>query len=410
MSLYTAAKRTRFAIGMGIGSIFAVIIVKLSWNVGILLYYHFFPEEVPPPQVAYGKLPSLKLKSLPLKPGSTPKYRLETTTASLPVFPDRIPVYKLAERNNSISLERNAVNFARSLGFTTEHIRESSIDWVWKDEVNDRTLQMNIVTNDFKLNTNLEKVAPTTPRGSAPDLSSAQSNASSLITSILQEDVTVEGEQTLKKDFLSNAQLTSRYIRIKGNRQEVVETQGEAQMVEVNFFIALGADSRDFPGFDKRFLPETFPVISPNPDEGVVQVYVANSSNPAYNQPLINFSSQRLDLEEKATYPLKRVDVAWQELGNGKGVISYLRIKGDNPLGPHVQLALNQVDIRSISLSYLDTGLPYRQYLEPVYVFEGEGFTVEGLRAKLVAYVEAVNPICLGEAEELGKPCSLISQ
>src|SRR3989344_2755057 len=136
MSLYTAAKRTRFAIGMGIGSIFAVIIVKLSWNVGILLYYHFFPEEVPPPQVAYGKLPALKLKSLPLKPGSSPQYRLETTTASLPAMPDRAPVYQLAERANIISLERNAVAFARRLGFQGEHIRESSIDWVWKDPEN----------------------------------------------------------------------------------------------------------------------------------------------------------------------------------------------------------------------------------------------------------------------------------
>lgn len=410
MSLYTAAKRTRFGIGLGVSSIIAVIIIKISWNVGILLYYYLFPEEIPAPTVEYGKLPTLKLQSLPLKAGSTPKYRLETTTASLPVFPDRIPVYKLAETAGSISLERNSIAFAQSLGFNSQYIRESSIDWVWKDDSNDRTLKMNIVTNDFILSTNLNKVAPTTPRGSAPNLTEAEERGRSFISNIMQEDPqanTSKEEIEVKNSFLSNAKLTSRYLRLKGDSVEVVETQNEAQLVEVNFFIAIAVDKGDFPGFDKRFLPDNFSVISPNPDEGIIQIYITNSSNSSYSLPQIKFSAQRLDTKTKATYPLKRIDTAWQELNEGKSSVSFIRIRGDNPLGPHVQLSVDRIDIRNIYLAYLDTGLPYRQFLQPVYVFEGEAITTEGLRARYVSFLEAVNPMCLGESNQIGQPCGL---
>lgn len=402
MSLYTAAKKTKLTINIGIGLIVAVLILKISYNAGYLLYRHFFPPEIPRAEVAYGKIPEIKLKSLPLKVGSTPQYRLETTTATLPLMPDRAPVYKLSDQATTISLERNAVEFAESLGFKDKRIEESSTDWVWQDTTNERTLKMNIVTNDFHLDSSLTKIAPTVARGSAPELEDAKGRAKGFVSSIIKK------EDKTKEDFLDNATLSARFVRIKGNQPEVVGAKPEAQMVEVNFFIALKPNPSDYPGFDRRFLPEEYTVTTDDPDIGIVRIFVTNSSNPSYQLPIIDFSSQRLIENEYSTYPLKRIDRAWQEVADGGGKVAHLRIKGDNPLGPYVPLDLTRVDIRTISLSYFDTGLPYRQFLQPIFVFEGEAFTKEGLRARFVAYTAAVDPVCWGTPQELGKPCSLI--
>ena len=310
-------------------------------------------------------------------------------------MPDRAPVYKLRDRPSTISFEKGAANFAVSLGFTDQRIEESSIDWVWEDVEDERTLMMNIFTGDFMLDTNLEKVAPTAPRGSAPELNQAIGTAKSFLAQYqLDDDLIKEGTQT------------ARYLQINGTRPVVVEDRSEAQMVEVSFFISLLTNARDFPGFDRRFLPDTFSVLSTNADIGIIHVFVTNSEVNEYGVPMVAYSSQRLNEAERSTYPLKRIDTAWEEVATGNARISHLRIKGDNPLATYIPLAVNEVQVRQVSLAYLDTGLPYRMHLQPIYVFEGEAFTKEQLRAEYVAYVPAIDERCHGEAEDLGKPCN----
>ncbi len=404
MSLYTAAKKTKLAINLTAVFLIMVVVGKIFVNLGYYIWQNLNPTPISPAEMAYGKLPKLKLNSLPLKQGSTPNYRLETIQAELPVVPDRAPVYKLDDSVSVLSSEKAAVNFAISLGFTEPRIEQSATDWIWRDEADDRTLEMNILTNDFHLETNLVKVAPTVPRGSAPNLDSAMATAKDFIASITSQN---------ESYHLNEARLNAKYIQIKGTQVEEVDRQSEAQMVQVNFFIELPVDTKDYPGMSSRLIPGNYWIVTDNPNTGVVEMYLTNSTNSDYLKPTIHFSSQRLNLDNKkskSTYPLKSINQAWQELKDGQAYIAHLRIKGDMSIGSYLPLGVKQVDITGIFLSYYDTGISFKKYLQPIYVFQGEAITTEDLRADYYAYVPAINPICWGEADTLGTPCSLTTQ
>ena len=75
--------------------------------------------------------------------------------------------------------------------------------------------------------------------------------------------------------------------------------------------------------------------------------------------------------DETATYPLKKSKEAWEELKDGK---AYVASPGDGR---------TQVVIRKVFLGYYDSE-EYQSYLQPIFVFEGDG--------NFVAYVPAVNP------------------
>jgi hypothetical protein len=72
--------------------------------------------------------------------------------------------------------------------------------------------------------------------------------------------------------------------------------------------------------------------------------------------------------ENSATYPLKSGEEAFEELKNGGGAI----ILGGNQV---------EAAIRKVYLAYLDTK-EYQDFLQPIFVFEGDG--------GFVAYVAAV--------------------
>ncbi len=74
------------------------------------------------------------------------------------------------------------------------------------------------------------------------------------------------------------------------------------------------------------------------------------------------------DKNTSSTYPLKTVSQAFDELKTGQGVLLFTPAK-------------SQVSIATIYLAYF-VSASYPQYLQPVYVFEGENFA---------AYVSAIS-------------------
>lgn len=67
-----------------------------------------------------------------------------------------------------------------------------------------------------------------------------------------------------------------------------------------------------------------------------------------------------IDLNNFGTYPIKKVDEAFEELKNGEGFIAIEPLRGN-------------VSISKIYLAYY-LSEEYTNYLQPVYVFEGSGF------------------------------------
>ena len=404
MSLYIAARRTRMGIKLSAILLILIITVKLTWSVSQFAINLLFPPDVPPPAIAYGKVLALDIPSLPLSEGSSPNYRLDTTTSSLPNIPDRLPVYKLEDSPPGLTLEKSAVDFASILGFTSQRIEVSDTDWQWIESAKSQKLNLNILSRNFELTTDLDKLAPTTSFGSSPTLQEAEGRAKSFL----------EQNDLFNREALKTAEVTARYVQVSGNSLKVVENQPEAQAVVVNISQTIPKDNADYPkiklGSDFQ---DNFSVVTNSPNRGEITMVVANSSNPFYNLSQIRFARAKLELELKSTYPIIPITTAWNDLKEGKAKITQLRLINDNPLGSYTPLGLGNVDIRNITLGYYSTLQSGQNHLTPVYIFEGEASIVgsvrETFKARFTAIVPALDPRCTTEIRtEVGKPCDFV--
>ena len=79
-----------------------------------------------------------------------------------------------------------------------------------------------------------------------------------------------------------------------------------------------------------------------------------------------------VDYVSVETYPLKNVQIAWQELVSGSGFIA------------SIDQGISEVIVREVTMGYFDSYEP-QKYAQPVYVFKGDN--------NFVGYVAAVGEI-----------------
>ena len=83
-----------------------------------------------------------------------------------------------------------------------------------------------------------------------------------------------------------------------------------------------------------------------------------------------SYNYTQVEYEQFETYPIISGDVAWQKLIDGQG---YTAVAPENG---------SEAVVRRVGLAYYDS-LDNQQYLQPIYVFEGDG--------GFVAYVSAID-------------------
>ncbi|OGE30821.1 hypothetical protein A2631_03995 [Candidatus Daviesbacteria bacterium RIFCSPHIGHO2_01_FULL_44_29] len=107
-------------------------------------------------------------------------------------------------------------------------------------------------------------------------------------------------------------------------------------------------------------------VVTPSFKNGLVQATITQNKDSLKLLDVI-FTIWEPDNQNTSTYPLKTIQTAFDELKAGKGTVIV------EPPKPRVSLA-------TVYLAYFEAN-EYAQYIQPVYVFEGEEF---------VAYVPAI--------------------
>lgn len=133
----------------------------------------------------------------------------------------------------------------------------------------------------------------------------------------------------------------------------IEQNPNKANMVEVDFYR---------PDID------IFPIVSPsyfNSQNFLVIIFSGDESKVLKAQVKFFEKSE----EEYGVYPVKTGQTAWEDLKTGKGII--VSLPKDK----------NDVVIKQMFFAYFDPDF-YQDYLQPVYVFLGEG--------NFVAYVQAV--------------------
>ncbi len=342
-TLTQTAQGTRRALKYGVIVLIVIIVLKIGWDVSRSVWKRLRPPPPPPPTMAFGKLPALKF---PEKEAPELSYRLETIQGALPTLDDVGKVYFMPkEPPNLLALDR-AKEKVRRMGFVAQPENIGNTHYRWTTTIiPPTTLEMEINSGNFHLRYQFENDQSLLIQKNLPTDEQAAQEAKSFLKT-----------NGLLTDELATGSAEFDYLKLVSPDLTPAVSLSEADFVRVNLFRA------DLDGL--RILP-------PNPKEALISFLFSGNRERGKRIIEIYYYYFPIDFNSSATYPLKPINNAWQELQEDKGYIANL---GQNE---------DQVVVRKIYLAYYDSLEP-QHFLQPIYVFEGDqGF---------YGYVPAIDP------------------
>lgn len=324
-----------------------------------------FPAIKDPPPTTY----NLAIRLASLKNGQVVWPRFGEVLSNNDLSLGVAKVYKLQPLVRTFNADQAAREIARNLGFdpSPQILDSRTVAFSRSNPPLDEILQIDLQTMFVTLKTNALSTTnyygTTTSDGVrlAPD----RVDALNAVTTYLAK------AGILPKDDLSQSSSQVEYYRSTGADLELVESEREADyaMVPLSHQPIEGIVNRaPIPGqceteetYYRFFGPDNFPSIKAL----VGRNYLGEDEVVA----LENYYYQ-IDYSDVATYPLRSVETAWQELLAGQAYVV-------NPR--RVQDAV----IRQVELGYYESHQE-QNYLVPIYVFSGEN--------GVVAYVQALHP------------------
>lgn len=332
MNLTQAAKITKTSL-----LILAVCVVVggsafISYQVWYYQYY--LPAKIQTaskPDVRFGILPKLPLPASQVT-SSNYSYSLDTETGSLP---DRLPkvlkVYHLPQIGFTLLAPNKSKLLAESLSFFEEP--ESLTETIYRfGDGNKGELILNLSSGNFSFNRDPSTIYEQTAEIDLPDEESIKKNFKKFLS-----------DRGLLKDSLAEGRL---HVEFSG------QTQKESTSAAVSIW----------PGDI-----EDYPLLTPDYNHGLIKASVIPLNKDPDRYIKMDYVYWEPDLFNSATYPLKSIEEAYEELKSGQGSV-VIQPKGA------------KVSIQSVYLGYF---LPseYTEYLQPIFIFEGDGF---------VSYIPAV--------------------
>jgi hypothetical protein len=347
-SLTQVAVATRKIIRYGIFFLIFLIIGKIVFDIGFKIYRTIHPAPPPAPTVTFGKLPKIPFPEATQSP--TFSYTLETPEGGVPKLSSQAKVYFMPKVSASLLALDAARANANALGFKTEEQEVSQSIYRFPHKSAPSTLEVNIITGIFSISYDL-KSDPSAIQRKPPFGEIAASAVRAYLSSadLLPDDLT--------------GTLTPDYLKIEGDKFMTTDSLSDANITKVKL---------------TRKNYDNLPVLFPKYNEANVWFMVSGASERDKQIIAGEFHYFPVDESKYATYPLKTPQEAWDEFSSGKGYL----------VTPGINQDKDGVTIRRIYLAYYDAGVP-TEFLEPIYVFEGDkGF---------VAYLPAVSPDYYGE-------------
>lgn len=337
----------------------AYLILKVIIGIGINYWKATHPPSIPPPLMQFGKLPAPKFESNTSSSGL--KFNLEniegqpaldkpqeaTYAGKVYQMPKKLPTYLSDER---------AKKFAFKLGFTKEPMIIDDTQYNFIDPEDPlRRLTIDIVNMNFRLTYDWTKN-----------------------TDVLSQKQFVSKEQTINevKNYLQinslfdnsilQSNITTDFLTVDLDNKKFLPTTSlsKAAAVRINFFRG---------ELDKmKILPPLY---------NQSYIYVIYTPALKTNQQMldISWSFWPIAYDNFGTYPIKSATGAWQDLIDGYA--SIINMGNNSP---------ENIVIRHIFLAYYDSEKT-QQYLQPIYIFEGDN--------NFVAYLPAITSDWLKEEQ-----------
>ena len=337
-SLTYAAHVSRKIIKFGGVGIIGVLVL---WSLGTAAVNAYIAAHPPyySPTVKYGIIPKIVY---PEKKFETKTFLFEFAGDAVPKFSDQSRVYVIYQPLRLYLALDEAKKTAKELNFGGEPTEKSYGVYEFKNDTFNLTLTMNVIDGSFivrypylndQLLLNPEKV---------PDKIEA--------TTIAKEYLSSANKLT---PDLENGQQKITFWKIEYDGLKSVPSQSEANVVRVDFF--------------RKDLAET-KFVTANLNEAPVSILVSGSTVENKKVVEVNYKYMPIDEQSFSTYPIKTNQEAMAELKSGN-------------YWPVNDVGNNNMTIRKLYLAYFEP-VSLTNYLQPIYVFEGDG--------GFVAYVQAV--------------------
>lgn len=294
------------------------------------------------PTVRFGTLDKI---IFPEKSFEKKTFSAELANDKFPTYKDQANVYVIYRSKSALGALEASKSTAALMGFTTEPREISTGVYLFNENSSGRSLTMNVLESSFKLSypylsdqmlLNPEKMP-------------SKDEAISLAKNYIQQ------AGKLSTDLESGEKKVS-YWKINFDGLKTVDGLSEANIIRVDFF--------------RKSLGDDVKVVSTEIDKASVSVLVSGSSVAAKRIVEINYKHVDVDpsAASSSTYPIKSSQEAFADLQAGN-------------YWPVNDTSASSVIIRKIYLAYFEP-INLTQFLQPVYVFEGDN--------NFVAYVRAI--------------------
>jgi len=331
---YTSRKIIKFG---GVG----LIAISLLWSLTKIIYRAYLVAHPPyyPPNIEYGILPKITF----LEQKTEPKiFTLELPNDEIPTFSDQARVYIIYRPNTTFLALEEDKKTAASFGFEGKPVEIKPGIYEFRDDVLNKILTVNVLDGDFKmrypyLSDQLLLVSEDLP---------AKDKAIEIASGFLSKG------NKLTNDLKSGGKRVT-YWKIQDGAIKATESQSQANAVRVDLF---------------REDLNNFRLLSSNYDKTSVSILISGSRTEARKIIEFNFKDLNIERESRGTYPIKTAQEAINSLNSGNYWTA-------------VDVENKAVIIRRMYLAYYEPNA-LTNYLQPIYVFEGDnGF---------VAYIPAI--------------------
>ena len=323
------------------GGVGVLGLVGIYWILGIA--WNAYVAAHPPyiaPTVRFGILPKIIFSE---KQKDNKTFTAELPNDAFPKFKDQAKVYVIYRSKSVIGALEEAKKTAGLIGFPSEPNEIGTGIYEFNDNLSNRKLTMNVLADSFKLSYNYLSDQTLLNPESMPDKAEAISLAKAFLSAAGK----------LYKDLDEGTTVVT-YWKIDFGALSEVKGLNDANIIRVDFL--------------RKQLDDDKLIISEVPDKSSVSVLLSGSSVAAKKIVEVNYKYINVDESAPSTYPIKTAEAAFADLKNGY-------------YWPAKDVSASSVVIRKVSLGYFEPITPV-QFLQPVYVFEGDG--------GFVAYVPAV--------------------
>lgn len=303
-----------------------------------------------PPYVA----PTVRFRILPKivfsqKQIAKKDFTLELPNDAFPKFKDQANVYVIYRSKSVIGALEETKKTAELIGFKSPPTEQSTGIYQFNDTATNRTLTMNVLADSFKLNYDYLNDQTLLNPENMPNNTEAISLAKAFLSQAgkLYKDLD-EGESKISYWKIGFGSLTE----IKG--------LSDANIIRVDFF--------------RKQLDSEKNIVSENLDKSSVSVLLSGSGVAAKKIVEVNYKYVNVDDSAPSTYPIKTPEMAFADMKTGY-------------YWPATDVEAKTVTIRKVSLAYFEPITPV-QFLQPVYVFEGDGGFVGYVPAVTEKYTE----------------------